>query len=64
MEMAYRRLDMSKIKFSGTLSMEEVLKDVTPMEWSQGVLDGRKKISITKAEKDYKSKCVRLELSY
>lgn len=32
MEMVYKRLDMSKIKFSGTLSMEEALKNVTPMD--------------------------------
>ena len=29
MGIAYKRLDMSRIKFSGTLSMEEALKDVT-----------------------------------
>lgn len=63
MEMVYKRLDMSKIKFSGTLSMEEALKDVTPMEWDQEVLDGRKKVSITKEERDHKNKCVKLEIS-
>lgn len=59
----YRKLDLSKLKFSGTLSMEEALKDVTPIDFSDDILSGKEKITIAKAEKDYDNKCVKLEIS-
>ena len=60
----YRRLDFSKLKFSeNIISTEEALKDITPIQWSDEILSGRKKVTITKAEKDYKNKCVKLEIS-
>lgn len=45
-----RRLDFSKIsnRIVGTLSSEEALKDITPMQWSEDVLSGKKKVLITK----------------
>jgi hypothetical protein len=50
----YNKLDLSKIKFADeVLSMDDVLKDVTPIEFPEDVLLGTKKISITTAEKDY-----------
>lgn len=59
----YRRLDFSKLNFSNNIiSTEEALKDVTPIQWPEDVLNGVKKINITKAEKDYENKCVRLEI--
>ena len=60
----YRRLDFSKLKFAGTLSMEEALENKTPIEFPDEVISGSKKVSITKAEKDYANKCVKLEISY
>ena len=45
----YRRLDMSKLKFSDkTMSMEESLKDIIPIHWSDDVLNGKKKVIISK----------------
>ena len=59
----YRRLDFSKLKFSEkTISTEEALKDITPIQWSEDVLSGKKKVTITKAEKDFENKCVKLEI--
>ncbi len=45
-----RRLDFSKIsnRIVGTLSSEEALKDITPMQWSEDILSGKKKAIITK----------------
>lgn len=45
-----RRLDFSKIsgRIVGNVSTEEALKDVTPIQWSEDVLNGNKKVTITK----------------
>lgn len=45
-----RSLDMSKIKRrkTGTISLEESLKDVFPIEWTDDVLNGKRKIIISK----------------
>jgi hypothetical protein len=60
----YKRLDMSKLVFADRIvPMEEALKDVTPIEWSDDVLSGKKKVVVTNAEKDYKNRCVKLEIS-
>ncbi len=46
---SYRRLDMSKLKFSDQpISMEESLKDIIPIPWSDDVLNGKKKVVISK----------------
>lgn len=46
---SYRRLDMSKLKFSDQpVSMEESLKDIIPIPWSDDVLNGKKKVVISK----------------
>jgi hypothetical protein len=61
----YKKLDMSKLIFAdGFISTEEALKDVTPIEWSDDVLSGKKKVTVTAAEKDYENKCVKLEMTY
>lgn len=44
----YRKLDTGKLKFVGTLSMEEALKDIEPFEWDDSVYDGSKKVIIDK----------------
>lgn len=55
---AYRRLDLNKLSFANkTISMSEALKNIAPTT-SDSI------IKITKAEKDYESKCVKLEISY
>ncbi len=46
---SYHRLDMSKLKFSDQpISMEESLKDIIPIPWSEDVLNGKKKVVISK----------------
>lgn len=61
----YRRLDFSKLVFSDTvISYEEALEKVTPLKVSNEIISDDKKIKITKAEKDYKGKCVKLGTSY
>lgn len=46
----YRRLDFSKIsnRIVGNISSEEALKDITPVNWSDEVISGKKKVVITK----------------
>ncbi len=46
----YRRLDFSKISSRNTkvVSSEEALKDVKPIEWSEDVLNGKRKVTIKK----------------
>ncbi len=47
----YKKLDFSKIVFSDKEpSMEEALKDVTPFEWSDAVLQGKQKVHIAVSE--------------
>ena len=61
----YRRLNFNKLNFApNTITYEEALKDVTPLELPESVVSGNKKISITKAERNYKNKCVKLEIIY
>lgn len=45
---AYRTLDMSKIsnKKSKVISCKNALSDVTPINWSDDVLTGKKKIIV------------------
>lgn len=45
----YTRLDFSTLNFSKqTIASEEALKDVTPMQWSEKVLNGEKQVIIKK----------------
>lgn len=46
----YGYLDLSKLRarVSKTISTEESLQDVTPVNWSEDVLSGKKKICISK----------------
>lgn len=44
----YKRLDLNKIRFAGTISSEEALKNITSIQWSEDVLSGKKKVIITK----------------
>lgn len=60
----YRKLDFSKLNFSDSkISFEEAVKDTTPFELSNEIISGEKKIKITKAEKEYENRCVKLEIS-
>ncbi|MFR8346869.1 hypothetical protein [Mediterraneibacter gnavus] len=46
----YRRIDFGKIRNRNTkiVSSEEALKDVKPIEWSEDVLNGKRKVTIKK----------------
>lgn len=46
----YRKLNMSKLnnRKHKTISTIEVLKDITPIQWSDNVLNGISKIQIDK----------------
>ena len=46
----YKKLNMSKLKFRehSIMSTEEALKDVTPIDWPEDVLNGDKKVIISK----------------
>lgn len=47
MREGYKRLNISKLNISNkTISMEEALKDVTPMVFIEDVYNGRKKVKI------------------
>lgn len=48
----YGYLDLSKLRtrISKTLSTEEALQDVTPINWSNDVVSGEKKVQISKVK--------------
>ena len=49
MNKRYKRLDLSKLNMSHKIiSMEEALKDVTPMIFNEQVYNGTKKVKIDK----------------
>ena len=45
-------LDFSKISSRNTkvVSSEEALKDVTPVEWSEDILNGKRKVTVKKKQ--------------
>lgn len=60
-------LNIGKIIKDGNyiiVSSKEALKDVTPMEWPEEVVNGQKKVVITNAENTEDPTCVKLETSY
>lgn len=46
----YKRLDFNKIKniTNENISSEEALKDIVPIQWSEDILSGKKKVIIKK----------------
>ena len=49
MQEGYKRLDLSKLNMSHKIiSMEEALKDITPMIFNEAVYNGTKKVKIDK----------------
>ena len=64
-EQGYRKLNLSMLKFSDSIiSTEDALKNIAPISFSKDILNGKKKINVTKVEKDYENKCVKFEISY
>lgn len=45
----YKKIDMKKLKEKEiiTISTKEALKDITPIRWSEDVLNGKKKVIVT-----------------
>ncbi|MGL5329087.1 MAG: hypothetical protein ACRDD7_07455 [Peptostreptococcaceae bacterium] len=43
-----KKLNMNKIKENpiGTIPSKEALKDVTPIQWSEDVVSGKKKVTV------------------
>lgn len=59
----YRRLDFSKLQFAETpISYEDAVKNAAPFIISEDILNHKQELRITKAEKDYKKHCIRLEI--
>ena len=46
----YRKLNLEKIesRITKAMSTEEALKDVEPIEWSNEVMSGQQKVTITR----------------
>lgn len=56
----YRRLDFDKLHFAETpVSYGEAVKDAVPFEVPDDVVSRKRELKITKAEKDYKKRCVK-----
>lgn len=49
----YRRLDFDKIskRIVGKMSSEEALAEITPVQWPEDVVNGKKKVIISQEEK-------------
>lgn len=60
------KLNMNKIsnRIVATVSSEEALKDIIPIEWPEEVKAGNKKVRISKATMGDDNPCVKLETSY
>ena len=60
----YRKLNFNKLTFADdTLSYEESLNNVTPLNIPNEVITGKRQLKVTKAERDCEKKCVKLEIS-
>lgn len=61
-----KKLNIKKLqteRSAGYISTKEALKDVTPFEWPDDVLSGKKKAVVTSFEGGDKA-CVKLGISY
>lgn len=60
----YRRLDFRKLQFAETpVSYEDAIKNIMTFEISEKMLNRKQELQVTKAEKDYKKRCIRLEIA-
>lgn len=56
--MSYNRLDLSTLTFKeDPTPFNEAIKDIEPFDWDQDVLDGKRKIRISK-QPEGAEKCV------
>lgn len=42
----YKSIDISELKFGKPIPANEALKDVTPVNWGEDVLNGKKKVTV------------------
>lgn len=57
----YHRLDFDKLHFAETpVSYGEAVKDAVPFEVPKGVMSRKRELKITRAEKDYEKRCVKV----
>ena len=48
----YKRLNLSKLNFSSrSISTEEALRDVIPIQWSNDIISGKKEVIIKGIDK-------------
>lgn len=56
-----KKIDFDSLQYHDkTMSTTEALKDVTPIKLDDEIVNGEKKVIITKIEKDKENKCVKL----
>ena len=59
----YKRLDLSSLNFSNSvLSYDDATKDAEPFLFSDEDFNSKGFLKVKTAEKDYKNKCVKLEI--
>ena len=57
----YRRLDFDKLHFAETpVSYEEAVKKAVPFDVPEAVVNRKSELKITRAEKDYEKRCVKV----
>jgi hypothetical protein len=57
----YHRLDFDKLHFAETpVSYGDAVKDAVPFDVSKGVMSRKRELKITRAEKDYEKRCVKV----
>ena len=62
-EVMMKKIDFDSLQYHDkTMSTAEALKDVTPIKLDDEIVNGEKKVIITKIEKDKENKCVKLEM--
>lgn len=61
----YRKLNFNNLKYAkDTISFDEAVKNSEIASISGKITDGSKQVFVTNAKKDYKNKCVKLEIYY
>ena len=60
-----KQLDIGKLnrRIVKITSMEEALKDVSPVEWPESVIEGKNQVIVNNANVEGDA-CVKLEISY
>ena len=63
--MAYKKLNISKLTFDDEIiSMEDALKNITPLDIPQDVIDNKQKMEVSNPILDYANKRVGVKIKY